>query len=151
MRLPVLAVAFQSTRLSGSPGLCGRMPRNSDAPRLGTPAPAVLPAGAHVGEQRAGGEVGEARVDGDVQRVAELRRVRTDEAQRVLGVGDQRRQVMDAAPRRRGPVLATRSDRGPEALEVHLAVVAAQVAGGMPEGDLQAGHERAVLDPERRA
>ena len=101
-----------------------------------------------VGEERAGAQRDQPRIDGHLGRIAEPA-PGVDEAEGVLGVGPERREVVDPPSRRlrraRRGALLERSQTG----ELDGLAVRAQIAGGVGQSDLEPGHLGAIGHAER--
>ncbi len=138
IRPPVLAVDFQSTRLSGSPATWGRMPRNSHASRVGSrrrPPPWRRPVSPHGAQDESSSSRG-----ATVRRSGSPAVLRAPgEPERVLDDGGEGGQTVHAAVRRRRASL----DRPPPAhgplVYLDGAREAGERAGPAAERDAQPG------------
>ena len=146
---PVLAVDFQSMRLSGSPGTCGRMPRNSPGVAGRQPAPSAAATSAAFGADGARGEILEPRHDSDAQRLA-CGPMDADQTQRVFHERLERRQMVDSATGRPRPGGDRPVGLQPESLDHHgIGGPAPEAAGGAGQGDAQTRKPATASHPER--
>jgi len=124
------------------------MPRNSEASSVGDRRPPPSAVRAHIGEQQAGRELDQSREDGDVQRVAEPA-PGADEPERVLRLGQQRREMVDPTPCRPRARRDDPSRPRPQALDLDVPVARAQVSGRVQQRCLEPRQQGVALHAER--